>query len=106
MKVEERCLGVSLTPEGKDLVREVFERALGRVEGRVDHVRLRLVPARRGIQCRARLWPNAGPTLVVSMTRASTMEAVLATAGGLVRKLQGPHVAHGRRREPAARPAS
>ena len=97
MNVEERCLGVSLSPEAKERVRTVFEHALESVEGRVDHARVRVMSAREGIQCRARVWPNAGSTVVVTATGASAIEAVLASAKGLLRQLQRREGEHGRR---------
>ncbi len=97
MNVEERCLGVSLSPEAKELVRTVFEHALEPVEGRVDHARVRVMAAPEGVACRARVWPNAGSTVVVTARGASAVEAVLASAKGLVRQLQRRDGEHGRR---------
>jgi hypothetical protein len=74
---------VTLTPEARALVRTVFERSLDRVEDRVDHLRVRLMSDRDGIQCRAHLTPRVGAPFVTVATRASMVDAVLASASAL-----------------------
>ena len=106
MDVEERGIGMPLTPEVRALVRTVFERSFERAGGRVDRVRVRLMADGDGVRCRARLWPEAGATVVITETRPSTFEAVLASASGLVRALRQRHLARGRRsRRPGGTPA-
>lgn len=87
MKLEERVLGVQLTPEAKAMVRTVFEHTLDRIGDHIDRVRVRVAWESDGIRCQARLWPDTGPTLIVSETRLTTLDAVHASASGLARAL-------------------
>ena len=97
MHVEERTIGLDLTPELRSLVRTVVERSFARIEDHADHVQVRIFSVREGIECRAVLWPRAGAILAVSEIRPSTIEAVIASANGLARELQRRYLARSRK---------
>jgi hypothetical protein len=97
MHVEERSLGMPLTPELRALVRTVVERSLGRIAPQIDAVWVRLVAAPNGVECRAVLRPKEGATLANAETRPTTVEAVIASANWLARELQRRYLAQGRR---------
>ena len=52
MHVEERSIGLDLTPELRSLVRTVVERSFARIEDHADHVQVRLFSVREGVECR------------------------------------------------------
>lgn len=87
MRIEERCYGIELTPEADETIRTAFTNALDRVEERVARLRIRIMRAGDLVRCSARLWPEVGPTLVVTETRASMPEAAYASADSLARAL-------------------
>jgi hypothetical protein len=95
MNVEERCFGVPLTPEVRSLMRTVFERTFARVADQVDNVRVRMFSVRDGVECRVVLRPYTGPTLAITETRPSTIEALIASAYGLAHELQRRSMGHG-----------
>jgi hypothetical protein len=97
MHVEERSVGLPLTPEVRSLVRTVFERSFARVEALAAEVQVRLLSVRDGVECRAVLWPRAGGTLAITETRPSTIEAAIASANGLARELQRRYLSHSRK---------
>jgi hypothetical protein len=97
MHVEERSFGMPLTPEVRALVRTVVERSFARIVPQIDEVWVRLLSVPDGVECRAVLRPHAGATLAIAETRPSTIEAVIASANWLARKLQRRYLAQGRR---------
>jgi hypothetical protein len=105
MHVEERSLGMPLTPELRALVRTVVERSLGRIAPQIDAVWVRLVAVPDGVECRTVLRPREGATLASAETRPTTMEAIIASTNWLSRELQRRYLAHGRksRRQRVAR---
>lgn len=105
MNVEERGFGLSLTPEVRSMVRTVFERGCARIASHVDHVQVRLLSVRDGVECRAVLRPHTGATLAITETRLSMVEALIASANGLARELERRYLAHSRksRRQRASR---
>jgi hypothetical protein len=97
MHVEERSLGMPLTPELRAMVRTVVERSLARIAPQVAEVWVRLVSVPEGVECRAVLRPQAGATLATAETRPSTIEAVIASANWLARELKRRYLSQGRR---------
>lgn len=88
MNVEERTSDELSTPEVRALVRTVFERTLERVRTQVDWVRVRVTKEGGGVVCHAQLHPIAGATVTSAETRPSMLDAILASADGLVEAME------------------
>jgi ribosome-associated translation inhibitor RaiA len=97
MYVEERSIGMPLTPELRSLVRTVWERSFARIAKQVDHAQVRLRLVREGVECRAVLRPHAGATLAASEVRPTMIDAVFASANKLARELQRRYMTKTRR---------
>lgn len=100
MIVQERYVGLPRSHEVSAWVKYIFEKTLDAEAPRVDTVRVQLCADGRDVICRARLKPYAGVEVVVAETRPNLLDALLASAQGLVRALarRGRTVRRRRRR--------